>query len=114
MERIDPQAVQRILQSLKEQDVYISLEMTTGAYAAHSDSTKFTASTFMKNGRFRFSQGSISGSGPYRIGLQTDTGWVYAEGLTHWEQSEQDRLIAAGHDGEGKLIVGLLVGREPF
>jgi hypothetical protein len=114
MERIDPQAVQRVLQALKDQDVYVCLEMTTGAYASHSDSTKFTASTFMKNGVARYSQGSIAGTGPYRVGLQTENGWLYAEGLTHYQEGETDRLILAGHDGEGKLVVGLMIGLAPF
>jgi hypothetical protein len=114
MQPIDPQAVQSMLQGMKDQDVYVCLEMTTGAYAAHRDSTKMTAATFVSNGMIRFSQGSIAGSGPYRVGLKTQTGWVYAEGLTHWEESETERLILAGHDSEGKLVVGLLLGREPF
>jgi hypothetical protein len=114
MKPIDPQAVQSMLQSMKEQDVYVCLEMTTGAYAAHRDSTKMTAAAFVSNGMIRYSQGSIAGSGPYRVGLKTQTGWVYAEGLTHWEESETKRLILAGHDSEGKLLVGLMLGREPF
>ncbi|CAM3678078.1 YojF family protein [Marinicrinis lubricantis] len=111
---IDPQAVQVILQSMKDQDIFICLEMTTGAYASHMDNSKFTASTFIHNGIIRFSQGSIAGDGPYRIGLKTQNGWVYSQGLTHWDDSESDRLILAGHDSEGKLVVGLQLGRSPF
>lgn len=114
MQPIAPQAVQSILQCLKDQDVYVSLEMTTGAYAAHRDSSKMTAATFVSNGRIRFSQGSIAGSGPYRVGLKTETGWVYSEGLTHWEETETERLILAGHDSEGKLLVSLMLGKTPF
>lgn len=114
MQPIDPQGVQRILDQLKDQDIYLHLEMTTGAYASLRDSSKLTAATFISNGRIRFSHGSIAGGGPYRVGLKTETGWVYAEGLTHWDGSESERLISAGHDGDGKLLVGLQLSREPF
>ncbi|TMV44632.1 DUF1806 family protein [Paenibacillus mesophilus] len=115
MKPIDPQAVQRILDKLKNESLYLHLEMTTGAYASHFDSTKFTASTFLKNGLVRFTEGSIAGSGPaYRIGLKTDTGWVYSEGLTHWESDGNDTLLTAGYDSEGKLVVGLQLGKKTF
>lgn len=114
MKPIDPQAVQLVLDELNGHDLFLQMEMTTGAYAAHRDSTKFTASTFVKNGSVRYHQGKIAGSGPYRVGLKTDTGWIYSEGLTHWEDGGSDRLVLAGHDGEGKLVVGLQLGRKPF
>lgn len=114
MQPIDPGVVQRRLQSLKDQEVYMSLEMTTGAYASHMDQSKFTASTFIHNGRIQYSLGTIAGDGPYRVGLKTQTGWVYAQGLTHWDDSDPDRLILAGHDREGKLVVSLNLGQEPF
>ena len=115
MKPIDPQAVQHVLDKLKNQNLFLHLEMTTGAYASHFDSSKFTASTFLNNGIVRFAEGSIAGSGPaYRVGLKTETGWVYSEGLTHWESDENDTLLMAGYDGEGKLVVGLQLGKEPF
>lgn len=114
MQQIDPQAVQRILDWLKDHDLYVSLEMTTGAYASHNDSSKFTAATFINNGVIRYSHGTIAGDGPYRLGLKTEHGWVYSGGLTHWDAGETDRLILAGHDAEGKLVVGLQLGLEKF
>jgi hypothetical protein len=111
---IDKQGVQQVLDKLKDQDIYLCLEMTTGAYASHTDSSRFTASTFISNGMIRASQASIAGSGPYRIGLKTQSGWVYSEGLTHWEEQETERLIVAGHNDEGKLVVGLQLSKEPF
>jgi len=114
MDFIDAEAVQRMLDSMKNQDIYIGMEMTTGAYASHMDRSKITASTFIKNGMIRYSLGSIAGEGPYRIGLKTETGWIYSQGLTHWDSSEKERLVVAGHDHEGKLIVGLYLAREPF
>ncbi len=114
MQLIDSTAVQNILEMLKEQDLYIHLEMTTGAYASHRDSSKFTAATFIRNGSIRYTHGSIAGSGPYRVGLKMEQGWVYSEGLTHWDETETDRLILAGHDSEGKLVVSLQLSRDAF
>ncbi|AJS59019.1 YojF family protein [Paenibacillus sp. IHBB 10380] len=114
MQLIDQASVQLVIDKLKEQELYIHLEMTTGAYASHLDTTKFTASTFISNGLVNYSHGSIEGTGPYRVGLKIDQGWVYSQGLTHWEETETERLILAGHDSEGKLVVSLQLSREPF
>ncbi|MGG1517009.1 YojF family protein [Paenibacillus oryzisoli] len=114
MQLIDKTKVQLLIESLIDQDLYIHLEMTTGAYAAHLDHTKHPAATFISNAVIRYTHGSISGDGPYRVGLKTGQGWVYSEGLTHYEETESERLILAGHDTAGKLIVALQLGREPF
>lgn len=114
MQLIQPAEVQRRIDSLKEQDLYIHLELTTGAYAAHFDTSKHPAATFITNTRIRFSQGSISGQGPYRVGLKMAQGWVYSEGLTHYDEADRERLILAGHDSQGKLVVSLQLGAEPF
>lgn len=114
MQLINKSEVQLMIDHLKDQELYIHLEMTTGAYAAHLDSSKHPAATFISNAVIQYSQGSISGNGPYRVGLKTMQGWVYSEGLTHYEETENERLIMAGHDGHGKLIVALQLSREPF
>lgn len=114
MQLIDPSKVQPIIDTLKDQDLYIHLEMTTGAYAAHLDSSKHPAATFITNAMIRYSHGLISGGGPYRVGLKMLQGWIYSEGLTHWEERETERLIMAGHDTQGKLVVALQLSREPF
>ncbi|MCU6711972.1 YojF family protein [Paenibacillus sp. J5C_2022] len=114
MQLIIPSEVQRRIEDLKNQDLYIHLEQTTGAYAAHIDSSKHPAATFITNAVVRYAHGSISGNGPYRIGLKMPHGWIYSEGLTHYEESETDRLILAGHDSQGKLIVALQLSRQPF
>jgi len=106
--------MQPMLDALANQDLYLHLEMTTGAYAAHFDATKHPAATFISNARIRYTHGKVSGTGPYRIGLKMAHGWVYCEGLTHCEEQETGRLIAAGHDSEGKLIVALQLSPEPF
>lgn len=88
--------------------------MTAGAYAAHFDSSKHPSGTFLTNAVIRYSHGKISGTGPYRVGLKMGQGWVYSEGLTHYEELEAERLVMAGHDAEGKLVVALQLSREPF
>lgn len=115
MQVIDIEQVQRRIDSFKDQDIYVHLELTTGAYASHHDSSKHPAANFITNAIIRFSNGSIVGSnGIYRAGLKMEHGWVYAEGLTTWDESDPDRLILAGHDGQGKLVVALQLSREPF
>ncbi|SFE72534.1 Protein of unknown function [Paenibacillus catalpae] len=114
MQPIHPAEVQRRLESLKDQDVYIHLEMTTGAYAAHNDASKHPAATFITNAVIQYTNGLISGNGPFRVGLKMQQGWVYSEGLTHYEENEPERLILAGHDQQGKLVVSLQLSREPF
>ena len=114
MELIQPSSVQQLIDKLKDQELYIHLEMTTGAYAAHFDSTKHPAATFITNAKIQYTHGLISGEGPYRVGLKMQQGWVYSEGLTHYEESESDRLILAGHDSQGKLVVALQLSTLPF
>ncbi|WP_151737347.1 YojF family protein ['Paenibacillus yunnanensis' Narsing Rao et al. 2020] len=114
MQPIPFEDIQSRIDRLAGQDLYIHLELTTGAYASHLDSTRHPASVFITNAAVRYSQGSISGSGPYRVGLKTEQGWVYAEGLTHVDETEAERLILAGHDGQGKLVVALQLSREMF
>jgi hypothetical protein len=114
MQLIKPSEIQHRIDLLKDQDLYVHLEMTTGAYAAHLDSTKHPAANFITNAIIRYSHGSISGNGPYRVGLKMLQGWIYTEGLTHWEESEPERLIMAGHDSNGKLVVALQLSRESF
>lgn len=114
MKPINPVEVELAIQHLQEQELYIHLEMTTGAYAAHWDSSKHPAATFITNARIRYAQGSVAGNGPYRVGLKMEHGWVYSEGLTHWNGEDPDRLIMAGHDAQGKLVVALQLGKKPF
>lgn len=105
---IQKEEIQKILQTLINQDLYIHMETTTGAYARNQ------AEVYLRNAVVRFSQGRIKGEGPYRIGLKMEHGWIYADGLTHWELDDQERLLMAGYDPEGKLTVALQLSREPF
>lgn len=115
MKVIDIEEVQHRIDSFKDQDIYVHLEMTTGAYASHYDSTKHPAANFISNAVIRFSNGSIVGNGVvYRVGLKMEQGWLYAEGINMWDETDQNRLILAGHDAQGKLVVALQLSREPF
>ncbi|OKP91462.1 YojF family protein [Paenibacillus sp. P32E] len=114
MQPIPPEDIQFRIDQLANQELYVHLELTTGAYASHLDSTRHPASAFISNAVIRYTQGSISGAGPYRVGLKTTLGWIYAEGLTHIDEMDKDRLILAGHDSQGKLIVALQLSRDKF
>lgn len=114
MQPIDRTTVQQRIEALTDTDLFIHLEMTMGAYAAHRDQSVHPASNFIKNAVIRYSHGKISEGIPYRIGLKLAGGWVYAEGLTHWDDSDPERLILSGNDPEGKLIVALQLSRTPF
>lgn len=106
---IETDHVQKVLDTLVNTDLYIHLETTKGAY------TKNTSGAYIRNTVVRFSQGRIKGSGPYRVGLKMEHGWIYAEGLTDWEPlDDKGRLLMAGHDEDGKLTVALQLSPEPF
>ncbi|PYZ91622.1 hypothetical protein CR194_18490 [Salipaludibacillus keqinensis] len=114
MKPIDRQFVQENLTELAGESLYIHLETTNGAYASHKDQSFFSAGTFIRNVQLTFLHGKITGKGPYRMGLETEQGWLYAEGLTDWEKDEEDRLLFAGHDAEGKLAIALELSKKPF
>ncbi|QOR84690.1 YojF family protein [Geobacillus stearothermophilus] len=114
MQPIDTAAVQEALDRFANRDVYIHLETTNGAYASHHNERFFSAGAYIRNARIRFTRGKITGPGPYRVGLKLQIGWVYAEGLTHWEWTNEGQLLLAGHDYEGKLAVALELSDTPF
>ncbi|MNC56838.1 hypothetical protein D3C75_1064610 [compost metagenome] len=114
MQPIQPQDIQIMIDRFNGKEIYLHLELTNGAYANHLDSSRHPASVFISNARVRYTHGSISGNGPYRVGLKTEQGWVYAEGLTHVDETDRERLIMAGHDSMGKLVVALQISLEKF
>ncbi len=114
MERIDAAGVQSALDRLVNRDVYLHLETTTGAYAAHRGEQSMTVCAYIRNGLVRFARGAVSGEGPYRVGLKMENGWIYAEGLTDWEVDREGRLLLAGHDPEGRLAIALQLSETPF
>lgn len=114
MEKVDVERVQTEIDRLANQDVYIHLETTNGAYASHHDEAFFSAGAFIRNAMIKYQHGKITGNGPYRVGLKLDIGWVYTEGITHFDVDGQGRLLLAGHDNQGKLAVCLELGKTPF
>lgn len=108
MQPIDRDAVQQHLNGLAGEPIYLHLETTRGAYTAN------TYGAFARNMRVRFERAGVAGDGPYRVGLKLADGWVFAEGLTHWEVDAEGRLLLAGHDDEGRLTVALQLSRRPF
>ncbi|QSO51196.1 YojF family protein [Alicyclobacillus curvatus] len=114
MKSIDCTEVQRYLESFVETDVYMHLETTNGSYAALRDDNAMSVCVFIRNDTVNFSRASIKGTGPYRVGLKLDKGWVYATGLTDFEVTGRGELLLAGHDSEGRLAVGLELSHQPF
>lgn len=114
MQNIDTEAVQLELDRRAEDEVYVHLETTTGSYTLMGPEKRPPVIAFVRNARVSYGRGNIKGTGPYRVGLKLDDGWVYADGLTHFEVNERDELLMAGYDGDGQLTVALQVSRTPF
>ncbi|RFU70891.1 DUF1806 family protein [Peribacillus saganii] len=107
-------SVQQIIDSLAGKDVYLHLETTNGAYATHKDESFFSAGAYIRNAKIRYEHGKIVGDGPFRVGLKLGIGWVYGEGITHFELDDKGRLLLAGLDNTGKLAVALELSENPF
>ncbi|WP_332694728.1 YojF family protein [Halalkalibacter lacteus] len=114
MEVINVNDVQNVINSFANQEVYLHLETTNGAYASHNDTAFYSASAYIRNAKITYEHGKIMGEGPYRVGLKLEIGWVYAEGLTHFELDEANRLLLGGHGYDGKLGVALQISHTPF
>jgi hypothetical protein len=114
VEQVDQKAVQAEIDRFANQDVYLHLETTNGAYATHLDGKAYSAGAYIRNALVRYEHGKITGSGPWRIGLKLNIGWVYAEGITHFEIDDEGQLLLAGHDPDGKLAVALEISTKPF
>ncbi len=88
---------------------YLHLETTAGAY------TEGGFGAFIRNAELRLRGAGLRATGGrWRAGMETETGWVYAEGLTHWEQGPEDQLLLAGYDDQGRVTVVCELGRRPF
>ena len=114
MNPIDKSTVQTALDVFLNREVYLHLETTNGVYAAHLQEGNMAVSAYIRNGLIRYERGSITGTGPYRVGLKLELGWVYADGLTDFEVDQEGRLLLAGHDEEGRLAVALELSLYPF
>ncbi|WP_339146345.1 MULTISPECIES: YojF family protein [unclassified Sutcliffiella] len=113
MKLIDQNHVQAELNKLIDVTVFLHLETTNGAYAGHHN-TGLAVGAFIRNVPLKFERAKIVGKGPYRVGLKLEHGWVYAEGVTHYEVDDKERLLLAGLNPEGKLAVALQLSQEPF
>lgn len=115
MKVIEQTIVQEKINELANQDVYVHLETTNGAYASHFDEKAYNVGAFIRNAQVTYQHGKIvSTGGSYRVGLKLDLGWVYAEGVTDFEIDDKGRLLMAGHDREGRLMVALEISETPF
>ncbi|WP_174734712.1 YojF family protein [Mesobacillus harenae] len=114
MEPVIMKKVQDALDHFANKEVYIHMETTNGAYASHHNESFFSAGAYIRNAQINYEHGKITGNGPYRVGLKLAIGWVYAEGITHFELDDKNRLLMAGHDFDGKLAVALQISETPF
>ena len=114
MKPIDLLDAQASLRTFADHPVYLHLETTNGAYASHNDESFFSAGAFIRNVAITFEEGKIIGDGPYRVGVRMANGWVYAEGITHYEIDEYGRLLMAGLDHQGRLAVAFELSNNPF
>ncbi|KGR85750.1 YojF family protein [Lysinibacillus odysseyi] len=114
MKEVEVKELQELLNSFANKDVYIHLETTNGAYATHFNENVFNAGAFIRNARIRYELGKVVGDAPHRVGLKMEHGWVYAQGITHFELDERGRLLMAGLDYTGKLAIALEISETPF
>ncbi|WP_096437760.1 YojF family protein [Alteribacter populi] len=114
MKPIDRQQVQQTIDQLAGKELYIHLETTNGAYASHKNQSFFSAGAFLRNAKIQYVQGKLTGEGPFRLGLEMESGWAYAEGLTDWEIDDSHQVLLAGHDHDGKLAIAFQLSEKPF
>lgn len=114
MEIVKKEHLQLLISSFANKDVYIHLETTNGSYAGHFAEKFFNAGAFIRNVMLKFELGKVAGESPHRVGLKLPNGWVYAQGITHYELDKHGRLLMAGLDGEGKMAVALHISETPF
>ncbi|MBX6350064.1 MAG: bacillithiol biosynthesis deacetylase BshB2 [Clostridia bacterium] len=114
MQAIEADRVRAALAAFCGEPVYVHVETTNGAYAKHP------FGMFGRNLVLRAEEAALAGQGPYRAALALagepglgPSGWLYVEGLTHWEEGE-GRLFLAGYDDRNRLTVSLELGRAPF
>ena len=117
MELIQIDQVQTLISEYENKPVYLHVETTNGAYANHFDQKVFNAGTFLRNIQVTFTNAHLTGGvkEPFRVGLKLDNnGWVYVQGLTHYEVTENKELLLAGLNHEGQLAASLEISSKPF
>ncbi|MBU6081442.1 MULTISPECIES: YojF family protein [Allobacillus] len=115
MESINLNKVQEYLDQWTNKPVYVHVETTNGAYAKHFDANAYNVGAYVRNAQITYTQGKIvEQEGAYRVGLKHEIGWIYAEGLTDFEFNENNQLLMAGHDADGRLMVAMQLSEKPF
>ncbi|GAB2544822.1 YojF family protein [Gracilibacillus alcaliphilus] len=115
MQPIEIDQLQQYIDAFANKEVYIHLETTNGAYASHFNKDAYNAGAFIRNAQVTYQRGKIVGAGStYRVGLKLEIGWIYAEGVSQYELDKNNRLLMAGHDREGRLMVALQISETPF
>lgn len=115
MEAIIIADVQKQLDKFKNKKVYVHLETTNGMYASLMKEDAISVGAFIRNAEVKFTNAKIVQAGKvFRVGLKMELGWIYAEGLTDWTLHNEDQLLIAGHDKEGRLMVTLQLSEYPF
>ena len=117
LEPIKYEEVMKLLTSYENKPVYVHVETTNGAYANHFDERVFNAGTFLRSIQVTYEHGRLKGGDkdPYRIGLKLrDGGWVYVQGLTHYEVNQDNECLIAGFNYEGQLAATLEISEKPF
>lgn len=117
LEPINAEEVQQLLTSFENKTVYLHVETTNGAYANHFDQRVFNAGTFLRNIQVTYEHAQLKGGekDPYRVGLKLrDGGWVYVQGLTHYEINDNNEFLIAGFNYEGQLAATIEISEKPF
>ena len=117
LEPIKYEEVMKLLTSYENKPVYLHVETTNGAHANHFDERVFNAGTFLRNIQVTYEHAQLKGGDkdPYRIGLKLrDGGWVYVQGLTHYEVNQDNECLIAGFNYEGQLAATLEISEKPF
>lgn len=117
LQPITNDVVQSLLDQYANEPVYIHVETTNGAYANHFDQRVFNAGTFLRNIQITYTHAQLKGGvkDPFRVGLKLDqSGWVYVQGLTHYEVNDNNEFLLAGFNYEGQLAAALEISHKPF
>ncbi|GAK01163.1 DUF1806 family protein [Geomicrobium sp. JCM 19055] len=112
MIEINKDELQENLSQYFNHDIYVHFEMTNGAYAAYRHGK--AASGFVRNAKAKLIEGKVTGDSPFRVGLKTSDGWLYADGLTHSDHTFTEALLMYGFDDDGKMQIALQLSTTPF
>jgi bacillithiol biosynthesis deacetylase BshB2 len=108
LQPIAPEAVRPALDALCGRTLYLHLETTAGAY------TQNGYGAFLRGERITVRRAIVhGGGGAFRCGVETEGGFVYAEGLSHW-RATSDMVAFEGYDGDGRLTVSVTLSATPL